>query len=43
MENLVIFLVGLFAFFWAKSQMLKWVDYAKKGGGGRLWKRVKNK
>jgi hypothetical protein len=26
----------------AKSQMLKWVDCEKTGGGGRLRKRVKN-
>jgi hypothetical protein len=33
MENFVKCLVGLFAMFWAKSQMLKWES---EGGGGRL-------
>jgi hypothetical protein len=37
MENLVIclvmYVVGLFAFFYANCQMLKW---ARQGGGGRL-------
>jgi hypothetical protein len=36
MENLVMYsvgLVGLFAFFYANCQMLKW---ARQGGGGRL-------
>jgi hypothetical protein len=39
MENVVKCLVGLFAMFLAKSQMLKW---ASKGGGGDLEWRVKN-
>jgi prepilin-type N-terminal cleavage/methylation domain-containing protein len=33
MENLMFFLGRLFAFFWVKSQLLKWVDCAKTGGG----------
>jgi hypothetical protein len=33
MENLVICLVGLFAMFLMKSQMLKW---ASQGGGGSM-------
>jgi hypothetical protein len=34
MENLVICLVGFWAIIFAKNQMLKWVDYVSKGGGG---------
>jgi hypothetical protein len=33
MKNLVKCVVGFFALFGAKKQMLRWV---KKGGGGRL-------
>jgi hypothetical protein len=36
MENLVICLVGLFAFFYANCQMLKWAIQENKGGGGAL-------
>jgi hypothetical protein len=39
MENVVKCLVGLFAMFLAKSQMLKW---ASQGGGGDQEWRVKN-
>jgi hypothetical protein len=37
MENLVMYLVGLtglFAFFYANCQMLKWARQESKGGGG---------
>jgi prepilin-type N-terminal cleavage/methylation domain-containing protein len=34
MENLVICLVGLFAFFYANCRMLKWARQRSKGGGG---------
>jgi hypothetical protein len=33
MKNLVTCLVGFFAMFWAKNQMLKW---GSEGGGGRM-------
>jgi hypothetical protein len=39
MKNLVKCVVGLFAILFAKSQMLKW---ASEGGGGALYRRVKN-
>jgi hypothetical protein len=39
MKNFATCLVGLFAMFLAKSQMLKW---ANEGGGGTLEWRVKN-
>jgi hypothetical protein len=39
MENLVsclVGLVGLFAFFYANCQMLKWAKQENEGGGGTL-------
>jgi hypothetical protein len=39
MENLVICLVGLvglFAFFYANCQLLKWVRQENEGGGGAM-------
>jgi hypothetical protein len=36
MENLVRYVVGIFAIFFAKSQMLSLVNYTKQGGGGYL-------
>jgi hypothetical protein len=39
MKNVVIWLVGILAFFFAKCQMLKW---ARQGGGGCLYIKGKN-
>jgi hypothetical protein len=36
MENLVKSLVGIFAIFFAKRQMLKWANCVSQGGGGYM-------
>jgi hypothetical protein len=42
MKNFVKCLVGIFAIFFVKSQMLKWANYTNQGGGGYLEWRVEN-
>jgi hypothetical protein len=42
MENLVKCVVGILAIFFAKSQMLKWINYVNQGGGGDMEWRVEN-
>jgi hypothetical protein len=42
MENFVKSVVGFFAIFLAKSQMLKWTNYVNQGGGGYMEWRVEN-
>jgi hypothetical protein len=42
MENLVKCVVGFFAIFFAKIQMLNLVSYVNQGGGGYLEWKVEN-
>jgi hypothetical protein len=42
MENLVRCVVGIFAIFFAKSQMLNLASYVNQGGGGYIDWRVEN-
>jgi hypothetical protein len=36
MENVLKCVVGFWAIFFAKNQMLKWARQENKGGGGRM-------